>query len=711
MSLHHLILFRWLAVVGVSAGIMATPLISPGQLTERPNIILINLDDADNIMTSPSTLATYFPNLSRFASEGVRFSNFHVTTPLCGPSRACLLKGQYAHRTGIRCNDPFQPRSNGFGGGMRHYWQRGYFENDLSTWMKASGYRTMMVGKFLHGDTIAMVPAGWDDFYSSLSADYYGAIRFTNKHNPDGEIIHEPVDSYRTTLESVELDELIRGQTSRDPDQPFFLYYCPLAPHNQSPQSPYGMVEEKYLDWWPEIRQPISPSFNEFDLSDKTSVMQDIAPLNNRWLNTAAERHRNRYLSMKSVDDLVARLFQTLEDLGLDENTYVLLTSDNGYCNGHHRLFGKSDAFNRSTNVPMYVWGPGISPGTEYRHLLAHIDLAPTIVDLAGSPIPSDVDGKSFRDLLENPSSVPEDAWRDSVLIENWETRAVLGEELCFASFALRMFDSVYVEWADGTSEFYDLATDPLQLENQIDSVETNQLDIFSTMLRTFRIADEEPETTLANPFTSGEFINKKLPLSGLAEDDNGVRDVKLVIRRLSDWSCWDGEAWVPGYARVDADVTNPGHQLTTWYYSGLPRVDSDDLLAVWARAYDVDNNYDRELPWAVFQVDWSRPTSTIEVDNNALQIGGLTVQGGVADERTVDNVRLVIRDVSNGQYWTGAEWVDSWTYLLLPVSKRNQRWSYANTTLRGRFYVSTRAIDDSGNVQSVPTSVVVRVE
>ena len=134
-------------------------------------------------------------------------------------------------------------------------------------------------------------------------------------------------------------------------------------------------------------------------------------------------------------------------------------------------------------------------------------------------------------------------------------------------------------------------------------------------------------------------------------------------------------------------------------------------MLAIWARAYDVDNNYDKELPWAIFQVDWSRPTSTIEVQDNALQIGGLSLAGAAADERTVTDVRLVIRDVNSGKYWTGADWVDSWTYLLLPVSRRNQRWSYVNDSLRGRFYVSTRAIDDSGNVQSVPTAIVVRVE
>ena len=103
---------------------------------QKPNIVLINLDDADSELMIDSNLAGRYPNLNRLAQSGLRFTNLHVTTPICGPSRACFLRCQYAHHTGIRINNPSSSKSNGFGGGMRTYLDAGYFDDDLSIWMK-----------------------------------------------------------------------------------------------------------------------------------------------------------------------------------------------------------------------------------------------------------------------------------------------------------------------------------------------------------------------------------------------------------------------------------------------------------------------------------------------------------------------------------------------------------------------------------------------
>ncbi len=717
MNLHQLIrnMLKFLASIKIPipaaiglafvvCGNFANPVLS--QTSQKPNIILINLDDADSELMSPATMAMLYPNLNRFATEGIRFTNLHVTTPLCGPSRACLLRGQYAHNTGIRTNDPFVPRSNGFGGGMRHYFDRGFFENDLSTWMKAAGYRTMMIGKFLHGDVLKIVPTGWDDFYSFLGADYYGAIRFSNQFDPNGEVRHEDVNSYRTRIEAGEIDNLIRAHNNGGTNTPFFMYYAPLAPHNQGPGSPGGMVEAQYMNLWPGLQQQLAPDFNEANIFDKTTVMHSIPLLNSQWQDTASIRNRDRHLAMKTVDDLVGELFETLDELGLTDNTFIMLTSDNGYCNGHHRLFGKSDPFHRSTCVPMYVLGPNVPHGAVANHLLAHIDIAPTIIELAGNTAPPTVDGLSFKPLIIDPISTPERDWRDAVLIENWESRSLQREDHNFGSFALRMFDSVYAEWADGTSEYYKLDSDPFQLRNVIDTIDQNQRDFLASYLRTFRSVPEKPETTISTPFALGEFMNKKAPFSGMAEDDEGISRVALVIRRMSDWQCWNGANWQPGYVRVDAHVTNPGHQLTTWTYDAVPTVTSDEILGIWARAYDVNGFNDSTLPWVIFQIDHSRPTSTIDAPANGAVLDSLAVSGTARDERTVTDVRLVIRNISTGKYWSGTQWVSSWTYLQLPVSASNQRWSYANSDISGNLYISSRAIDDSGNVQATPTSI-----
>ncbi len=678
--------------------------------TNQPNIILINLDDADADLLSPATMAERFPNLNRFATDGLRFTNMHATTPLCGPSRASLFRGQYAHNTSIRVNDPHEPRSNGFGGGLRLYRDNGFCENDLSNWMKSAGYRTMMVGKYLHGDVVNQIPSGWDDFYSSLSADYYGTQRFTNRTNPAGSFHTESPDAYRTAVESDNAIELIETHAARENNQPFFLYFAPLAPHTETPGSTAGMVDRQYEALWPDLPIELSPDFDEIDLTDKSSVLQGIPRLNSNWLNTAITRNRKRHLTVKSVDDFVGDLFATLEQLDMADNTWILLTSDNGYCNGHHRLFGKGSAFRRSTNVPLYVLGPGVAACKSANHLLAHIDIAPTIVELAGQTAPPFVDGKSFRSLLSNPEQVAERDWRDAIMIQNWETLTLQRVEYNFASLALRMYDSVYVEWAAGTREFYDLATDPYQLTNVYDTLSQEQKDLYASYLKTLMPEARKPVTTISSPFGMGGYMKKKSPFTGLAEDDNGITRVVLVIRRISDWYYWNGQTWQPGYVRVDATLTNPGQQLTEWTYDKVPEVTSDEILGIWARAYDVDRQNDTSLPWALFQIDYSKPLSQITTPSNGDVLETLNVAGTASDERLVTHVRLVIRNNATGKYWSGAQWVNSWTYLLLPVAPRTQTWSYSNEEITGPLFISARAVDDSGNVQSTPAMIDIRV-
>ncbi len=671
---------------------------------EQPNIVLINLDDADFEMLSPQNLAVLYPNLQRFASDGICFNNFHVTTPLCGPSRACLLRGQYAHTTGIRCNDPFSYQSNGFSGGMASYGAAGYHDNDISAWMKAAGYRTMMVGKFLHHDVVNVVPSCWDDFYSSRGANYFGTARFSNKNNPQGEAYVEPIDVYRTVKESEEAMQLIDAHVARDGNQPFFLYLAPLAPHQQTPHTGEGMVEPRYQNWWPYARMPRTQAVNELDFTDKTTAIRDLAPLSPGDMDQLDVRHRERLLAVKSVDDMFAALTAKLAQYQLSDNTYVFLTSDNGFSNGHHRLTGKSDCFDRSTHVPMYVLGPGIPGGVATSHLLAHIDIAPTIAELAGAWSSPLVDGKSFVPLLFAPQDHDEHLWRNAILIENWESRIVNGANYNTSSLALRMYDAIYAEWGDGSREYYDLATDPEQLSNLIDTLPAFEQDFLADYLRTFRPVATAPETTITAPFEINELVNKKLPIRGMAEDDSGITRVRLVIKRLSDYWYWNGDSWQPDRVTVDASVTNPGQQLTTWSYDQIPRGQpQDDLIGIWARAYDDNRNYDTDLPWMVFRVDHTRPTSEILEPLIHETVPEFKIHGEAVDQGGVESLRLVIRDLNTGQYYDGLQWVNAWSYFVIPV-KPNGRWNYDNPALQGSFFVSTRAVDESGNVQSPPT-------
>ncbi|MGI9517882.1 MAG: sulfatase family protein [Pirellulaceae bacterium] len=675
----------------------------------RPNIILINLDDADHEILSPENLAIYFPHMQNFANEGIRFTNFHVTTPLCGPSRASLLRGQYAHNTGIRTNGTGFSRSNGFEGGMALYGAKGYHEQDISSWMKAAGYRTMHVGKFLHGDVVDILPSGWDDFHASRGASYYNTWRFTNRFSPQGEAYQDPPGVYRTNQESAEVLELVDEHVARDNGQPFFMYYAPLAPHLTGPGE--SMVEPKYENWWPNARMYRPLSVNEWDFTDKSTAIRDIPRLSAFDLFAIDEIHRSRLLSLKSVDDLIADLRAKLVQHGLQDNTWILLTSDNGFTNGHHRLLGKADCFDRSSRVPMYVIGPGVPAGAEANHLLAHIDICPTIAQLAQSGTPPWVDGQSFTPLLTQPENYDERSWRGSIMIENWETRTFYGSSRNTASIALRNYDSVYSEWANGSPEFYNLANDPEQLNNIYDQLSQPQQELLEGYLRVFWAAARAPDTTITEPYDMNELINKQLPLRGMAEDDSGVSAVRLAIVRFSDWNYWNGSGWQPGRVVVDAELTNPGQQLTTWSYPDIPRGQPvDDMVGVWARAYDDSGQFDRSLPFVVFRVDLQRPASWITYPEANQTINLLEATGGSFDEGGVSFIRIVVRDNDNGMYFDGSQWVNNWTWFGVGAAL-NGTWSYTNDQLHGNLTLSTRAVDSSGNVQKPPSIIHFQVQ
>ncbi len=696
----------WLVLAVVAAGELAAQ--------SKPNIILINLDDADGELLSPDNLTVYFPNLRRFADEGIRFTNFHVTTPLCGPSRASLLRGQYAHTTGIRTNGssgPFASLSNGFNGGMAAYGSMGYHENDISSWMKAAGYRTMMVGKFLHSNSVDIVPSGWDDFHASRGSKYFGTWRFTNRFQPQGQGYANPANVYRTAQESLEVLELIDEHMARDNNQPFFLYCAPFAPHLPTPNTG-GMVDPKYQQWWPNALMPLSAAVNEWDFTDKSTAIRHIPALTIGQSNTINQIYRDRLRSVRSVDDMFAALYARLFQYGLQNNTWIFLTSDNGFANGHHRLIGKADCFDQSTHVPTYVIGPGVAAGSQSNHLLAHIDLAPTIGQLAGANVPALVDGKSFVPLLYQPQNFDQRTWRDAIVIENWESRnSYGGVRYNTASVALRMYDSVYSEWADGSQEFYDLANDPHQVNNAYQWLPDEEKQLLAGYMRSLWSVPGPPETTITEPYDPNVLVNKKLPLRGMAEDDSGVSRVRLAIVRFSDWHYWNGVDWQPARVLVNAELTNPGQQLTTWSYSAIPRGQpNNDMIGLWARAYDDSGNFDRSLPVAVFRVDWQRPESWIVSPQPNQIVSRFAAQGGSFDEGGVSFIRMVVRNTDTGQYFDGVQWVDDWTWFYNGTNYDGS-WSYANDDLQGNLMLSTRAVDMSGNVQKPPTIIYFRVQ
>lgn len=666
---------------------------------DQPNIILINLDDADAELFELGNSDRLFPNIMGMGRDGLKFNNFHVTTPLCGPSRACLYRGQYAHNTGFYVNQSSLRESHNFDGGFKFYREKGYFENDLSTWMKDAGYRTMIVGKYLHHDFEPYVPPGWDDYYIYRGARYYGSYKFTNRDSVHGLGTQDPEDLYRTTSETQTAIELISRHVARDNGKPFFLNVNPLGPHRAQPNHP-EMVDRRMESWWTQIRPPQSAAYDEPDNTDKRGFFAGQLRLNDRLHAEARKHYRERVLATRSVDDMVGDILESLKSLGLEDNTYVFVTSDNGFLLGHHRVFGKGVPANRTTRVPLFIKGPGVPQGQAANQLVGHIDLAPTFVELAGSDVPQWVDGFSFAELLTEDGLRSTRVFRNALLIENWFDISNMGRTKPAASNTLRLPNAMYTEWADGDRDFFDLTSDPQQLTNRFDDLSFTDKIILESLLRSLKNPARKPKARFSLPFVSGEEIAHGGELFGLAEDPVGVRRVRLLIQHDQTKGYWNGALWQAEPVLVDANLDAPDHQLTFWRYplSSSMSVDEQGTYSVWTWAYDQELNYDNPS-YSSFRFDNEGPTLELHQPDPGATITGVTLISGLASDNVeVATVKLLIRNLATNEYWNGEEFQSRRVFLAVEPNWRGA-WKYRSRLPSGNYGLRVSAEDTSGNV------------
>ena len=679
----------------VLAGICAP--VTAQTAEEKPNIVLINLDDADAELLSDETLSIRFPNLEALANKGLRFTNTHSTSPLCGPSRACLLRGQYAHNTNIFINEPAADVANGMPGGMRLYREQGFYENDLSTWMQDAGYHTMMVGKFIHGDFDRTLPQGWDDFYSYMGSRYFDFYRLTNERSFGVWTLSEP-GVYRTNSETDDTLKLLQAHSDSDNDKPFFLYLNPLAPHNGTNQR---MVDvERYGDLWNDVLAPMDESYDELDYSDKVGDFASLPRIPFFWETYINDHYRDRLRATLSFDDQLGAIVDKLESLGKLENTYIFVTSDNGFSQGENRVFGKGYHFDHATRIPLLIAGPGVSHDSK-NHLLAHIDLAPTIVDIAGGTIPSFVDGMSFKQLIDDPNSVAERSWRESILIENWETKTIFGNNVLCAANTMRRYDTVYTEHATGEGEYYDLNSDPLQLDNSYSSLSSVGKAALALQLRSLK-SDGDPLVGISSPKENGQEFTGGVELNGIIDAPAGVLEVRIALLDTASRRFWNGDAWVSDFQQVSATV-NRTSMLSQWSYDFNP---ADNLpggtVKVWVWGYDMAGRF--TVPNTTsFQLETSPPVSEILSPMHLATVSNeFTVFGSAFSSNEADLVRVIIRRRSDGLYFNGTDFQSDWTFTPSPVAA-DGTWSTSLELDAGAYFVATYAIDTSGTREELP--------
>ena len=459
---------------------------------EQPNIILILTDDlADDDLS-------YMPNLrSLLVEQGTTFENAFVTDSLCCPSRATILRGQYAHNHGILENGP--PN-----GGYEKFRSLGRQNSTLATWLQDAGYRTVLIGKYMNDYEGTQVPPGWDDWHA-VSGNYT-----SYDLNENGKIVsYDPGSYYMTDVLADTAVDFIHDPDGHVPSfllpsRPFFMWLGTTAPHQPADPAP------RHANAFSDVSMPRPPSFDEGDVSDKPAWIRDNPPLDPEQIAYAEDLYRKRMQSMLAVDDMIGRLVGELRKSGELDNTYFFFTSDNGFHFGTHRLsVGKWTAYEEDISVPLIVRGPGVPKGRTLEHLVLNNDFAPTFADLGGAEIPDFVDGRTLRPLLSDDPP-PTDDWRQAFLEEAMAESAVApasvteeagprlltgdvqpSEEVGRASplqkssvkeagrpalKAVRTRDHLYVEYENGESELYDLEKDPYELDNVYEDADLDQL-------------------------------------------------------------------------------------------------------------------------------------------------------------------------------------------------------------------------------------------
>ena len=669
---------------------------------ERSNIILINLDDADVDLFADDILDAYLPNIKRMAADGVSFSNCHVVTPLCGPSRVCLLRGQYAHRTGIKTNVAAGPMNNGFSGAYQLFKNRGYEKEHLGVWMQRAGYRTMMVGKYLHGRMNPVDIPGWDDLYICFGGNYFATSRYSSRY-PVAERRRATKDTqYRTVVEADESIWMIQEHAKRNSQhnrdrarQPFFLYIAPLAPHK--PAGKTAMLQSEYENLGTEIRLNQTPDLNEPNISDKPVHLQ-VARHDRDVMDSMDEEHRKRVMATKSVDDLLGRLRETLKQTGFENSTYIFFTSDHGYQLGHNRMIAKKLPFHRNTVVPMFVVGPGIKPG-KANHLLANIDLAPTFLEIAGGSAPVSLDGKSWVPIWTQPDQSLPSGFRKSLLIQNWEEKSQNGILIPASYASLRLSDKIFTEWSNGEKEYYDLVDDPYQTENRIGSLTKQQLAEFTRQLHELKQGENQPIVTLANP----ELISKNSLIRGFAEDDDAVAAVEVTILDPQGEKYWTGAKWEPKNSIVHARLLNPKGLISQWQtpvdFSGIK---DNQSVVVEATARDALGNQSKGIS-VTLRIDAIDPETLLK-----LPVSGSTVEspvtlfGTCGDNHEMSGVELELYNIDQKTYWNGEEWVVQKSTFFKRVVQ--ERWHSTIEIPKGRYRASARSRDQAGNYDATPS-------
>ncbi|MGH2539198.1 MAG: sulfatase family protein [Actinomycetota bacterium] len=427
-----------LAILVVGATIVSGPVERPfgaprgHAAVDAPNVVLIVTDDQ-----RWDTLSSMRGVQRVLAAPGTTFRNAFVSNSLCCPSRASILTGAYSHSTGVYTNggeDGFQAFDDG---------------STLAMWLDSAGYRTALIGKYFNGAwPVEYIPPGWDrwvTFRGSQRLYYDYALSVQGRSRSFG----SAASDYSTSVLGGYAERFIRGADAADP---LFLMLTPFAPHAPRIAGPGDSAD--VLDPWVP-----GPNLPEADVSDKPDHIRELATRTHG--PHARALWAQQVKALRAVDGMVVDVVRALRETGRLHDTIIVFTADNGIALGEHRWNYKLVPYEESIRVPMVMRYDPLTEGATPRAMALNVDIAPTVTDLAGISAPG-AEGRSLVPVLSGARK----SVRSSFLLEHEQYRAASGGADPPTFCGMRTHRHLFVRYATGEEELYDLRRDPYELRN-----------------------------------------------------------------------------------------------------------------------------------------------------------------------------------------------------------------------------------------------------
>ena len=523
----------------------------PAQSPDRPNVLLIVTDDQGygDLGYHGNTLIRT-PTLDRLAGESVRFTNFYVS-PVCAPTRASLMTGRYSLRTGVR--DTYN------GGAIM-----AGSEITLAELLAEAGYRTGIFGKWHLGDNYPSRPSdqGFAESLVHLGGGMGQPGDFTTFFRRDSSYFdpvlwHNNVPTaypgYCTDIFADAATAFVRKRT--DDDRPFFCYLAFNAPHTP--------LQVKEADYAPYADAPIA----EFHARNGG----DRHPLNAREIEDA----RRVYGMVSNIDDKLAKLFTTLDSLGVADNTIVIFMTDNGPQQYRYKagLRGhKGQVYEGGIRVPFFLRFPGgLSQDTSITTPAAHIDVLPTLAELCGVALPDDrpIDGKSLVPLIREAAT-----WPDRNLFFYWARRYPVP----YHNMALLRGHDKLVGFTDYRAEagdfaLFDLVTDAEERTDLITRRPATGRQLFTQLDSTYRSLLAEPN--LQGPVRIVIDTTQEHPVYLNRNDAGGQRAIWTQEEVYGKWAL---DVATPGRYRVTCRFIEPVPAGGTLYLEMGPQIYTSEI-------------------------------------------------------------------------------------------------------------------------------------